>query len=61
MIEIQGWRGIGNASVAPELVVQRRAAFILDRSGTYRSADPTNGTIINYNFPTSIPAKIQTN
>ncbi|MDB5332180.1 MAG: Helix-hairpin-helix motif containing protein [Phycisphaerales bacterium] len=30
-ILVQGWRGIGTAT--PELVVQRRAAFIADRSG----------------------------
>ncbi|MDB5357226.1 MAG: Helix-hairpin-helix motif containing protein [Phycisphaerales bacterium] len=30
-ILVQGWRGVGTAN--PELVVQRRAAFIADRSG----------------------------
>ncbi|MDB5289961.1 MAG: hypothetical protein JWL69_1202, partial [Phycisphaerales bacterium] len=30
-ILVQGWRGLGTAS--PQLVVQRRRAFIVDRSG----------------------------
>jgi len=40
---VQGWRGVGSAK--PELVVQRRAAFIQDRSGL---------TLSNPNLPAPI-------
>ena len=42
---VQGWRNLGTAN--PELVVQRRAAFIIDRSGL----TATNGTAISTRVP----------
>jgi hypothetical protein len=46
-IIVQGWRNAGTAS--PELVVQRRAAYILDRSGY----TPTNKQLSMTNIPTN--------
>ena len=42
---VQGWRNVGSAN--PEMVVQRRAAFIADRSGSIPSSKALNVT----NFP----------
>jgi hypothetical protein len=44
-ILVQGWTGVG--TVAPELVVQRRAAFILDRS----PATPESSAVNTINVP----------
>ena len=41
-IQVQGWRGVG--TLRPELVVQRRAAFIHDRSRTLPNPVTTSST-----------------
>jgi hypothetical protein len=45
-VQVQGWRGIGTTT--PELVVQRRAAFIADRNGL----SETNKIMSTINVPT---------
>jgi hypothetical protein len=44
---VQGWRNVG--STAPELVTQRRAAFIADRSGINEA---TNASLSVVRVPT---------
>ena len=53
-LQVQGWRGAGTPGA--QLVVQRRAAFIMDRSGSSRSVDPKSNTtnVISVNVPTKI-------
>lgn len=41
-IQVQGWRGIG--TLKPELVVQRRASFMMDRSKITATSTPPNAT-----------------
>ena len=56
-IEIQGWRNADNANAA-SLVVDRRTAFIVDRSGATRTMDfAANTTAVT---APKIPAKIKT-
>jgi len=53
-LQIQGWRGAGTPTA--QLVVQRRAAFIMDRSGSTRTADNRSQTtnVISVNIPTKV-------
>ncbi len=53
-LQVQGWRGAGTPGA--QLVVQRRAAFIMDRSGSPRSADVRSNTtnVISVNIPTKV-------
>jgi len=53
-LQVQGWRGAGTPGA--QLVVQRRAAFIMDRSGSTRSADNKSNTtnVISVNIPTKV-------
>lgn len=44
-LQVQGWRGVGSPS--PELVVQRRAAFIADRN----SVNKVNRSVTSVNIP----------
>lgn len=55
-IQVQGWRGAGTPGA--QLVVQRRAAFIMDRSGSTRSVDAKANT--TNQISVNIPTKIQT-
>lgn len=45
-IVVQGWKNVGTAF--PEMVVQKRAAFLVDRSGV----TPTNKNVTSYSIPT---------
>lgn len=56
-IEIQGWRNADNANAA-SMVVDRRTAFIVDRSGVTRTLD-SRGNTVGTTAP-KIPAKIKT-
>jgi|GEM_PF-3708114 len=53
-LQVQGWRGAGTPGA--QLVVQRRAAFIMDRSGSTRTADNRSQTtnVISVNIPTKV-------
>lgn len=53
-LQVQGWRGAGTPTA--QLVVQRRAAFIMDRSGSTRSVDNRSQTtnVISVNIPTKV-------
>lgn len=55
-IQVQGWRGAGTPGA--QLVVQRRGAFIMDRSGSTRSADARSNT--TNQISVNIPTKVQT-
>jgi len=47
-VVVQGWRNVGTPW--PELVVQRRAALVLDRSGSIPGG--SNNSVLSYSVPT---------